>query len=346
MEIFGVVEGILEPWREPSARLPGAGRGEETMHNGIRSKRSYASMRSTFRIAALAALAAVAVAAPVAQAGGPPPAPDRVFREGGVKYVQKRITSGIGSDVAGVQVPCGGKRWRAVGGGADLVQGFAPAVYLLQSSPFDWNAVHGGDADQKPDDGWEVFLREEAGPDLLVDVWAICVRRGAVRYRRDDEDIGMGEGATARASCRRRDSVLGGGFFIVPVLVTEASILAPFDGGDRGSRPDDGWTVHGFNHTGIGSIVGAHAICGRDKGLSYRSKAAAAPSMLATRSPTARCKGRAHALSGGGSVGSGHIVESHPIDGPDRGKAPDDGWQVTLVTAAGFKTRAFAVCRK
>ena len=291
----------------------------------------------------LAVLCALAIVPPLAFAGGPPPPPDRIFREDGLKYVKTRVMAAPAEDFAGVQVPCGGERWHVVGGGADVVDGFAPAVYMLASHPFDFDEAFGGDPDLKPDDGWEVFVREDAGPDLKVDAWAICEKRG-VRYRRAAKDPDPGQGRTVKASCRGRN-LIGGGFSIAPVLVNEVSVSVPYDGADPGSRPDDGWTVHGFNDpSAIMGIVEVHATCVRDGDLSYPKKAASAPSMLTTRSPRARCGRAGSVTGGGGSVGSGHIVESHPIDGGDRGQAPDDGWRSTLVVAAGFRAKTFAVC--
>ena len=305
--------------------------------------RTRLKLRPGMGIVTLGAVCALVAVPPVASAGGAPPPPDRVFREGGLKYAKTRVAP---SDVAtGIEVPCG-KRWRAVGGGADLVGAtFPPAVYLLESQPFDLAPFEGGDADTNPDDGWGVFLREDAGPDLKLDAWAICAKRGGLRYRSATEDIAMNAGSSVNASCGGRQ-LLGGGFFVVPVLVTEASVSTPYDGGDRGARRDDGWTVHGFNHTAPSALVGAHAICSRAGALSYPRKTTPVTSNPTTRSPRVRCKGGAHVTAGGGSVGSGHIVESHPVDSGDRGRAPDDGWRATLFAGTGVSTAAYAVCRR
>jgi len=298
---------------------------------------------SSARVVAVAVLLTLLAAPPTALAGGAPPPPDEVFKSGGLKYAMTRVDAGSGAAVANLEVPCEGRRWQAVGGGADVVEGFAPAVYLNSSIPFDLTPAEGGDQDQKPDDGWGAYARQSSGPDFTVDIWAVCAKKANPRYRLKTRDFGMNEGRTANASCRG-NHLLGGGFFIAPLLVSEMSASAPFDGGDKNNVPGDGWKARGFNSTGPSATLGARAICTEEGGLSYARESAPAPAAPDVLSRTVGCKGDAKVTSGGGSVLSGHIVESHPIDDGDAGKAPDDGWRTTLLAGTAFKPSMFAVC--
>jgi hypothetical protein len=65
----------------------------------------------------------------------------------------------------------------------------------------------------------------------------------------------------------------------------------------------------------------------------------------------AACPGRTHVVGGGGfiqAVGSGHLNSSHPYDGPDRDRVPDDGWRVRAYNGAASsrEMRVVAVCQK
>jgi hypothetical protein len=315
----------------------------EEVKQAMKGSPTRGNRRSSARTAAAAVLLILLVTPPTALAGGAPPPPDEVFKAGGLKYAMTRVDAGSGAAIANLEVPCEGRRWQAVGGGADVVEGFAPAVHLNRSGPFDLTPAEGGDQDLKPDDGWGAYVRQSSGPDFTVDVWAVCAKKAKPRYRLKTRDFGMNEGRTAKASCRD-NHLLGGGFFIAPLLVSEMSVSLPFDGSDKNNVPGDGWMVRGFNSTGPSATLGAHAICTQKGGLSYASKSAPAPAAPEVLTRTVNCPSGAKVASGGGSVRSGHIIESHPSDDGDPGKAPDDGWRTTLLAGTAFKPSMFAVC--
>jgi hypothetical protein len=64
----------------------------------------------------------------------------------------------------------------------------------------------------------------------------------------------------------------------------------------------------------------------------------------------ARCASNRHVIGGGGrltgSIASGNLAASRPLDGRDRGVVPDDGWKVVGFNSGGAPKRlvAYALC--
>lgn len=128
------------------------------------------------------------------------------------------------------------------------------------------NASHPNDfdGDRVHDDGWKAVYNvtnNEGGPITPVG-YAVCAAPGELRVRNVfTTKVVFPGAATARAKCPRRGGwrVVGGGSqgFFQRVVVS-----APFDDGDRGKAPDDGWRVRVLNtpQTDPTALL-AHAIC-------------------------------------------------------------------------------------
>ena len=169
---------------------------------------------------------------------------------------------------------------------------------------------------------------------------------GGVSYRYVADHVPAGRPGNALAACPRGKSPTGGGYQLTSAMGLnqyEAAASKPFDGGDKGRVPDDGWQVRG-EQADHGVTAGSYAICtsGRHR---YVSKARVAEDLSRAK---VQCPGPAwHVTGGGGSLGkpgTSTLLASFPIDGGDLDVKPDDGWEAWGYAPVDDKLRAFAVC--
>jgi hypothetical protein len=131
----------------------------------------------------------------------------------------------------------------------------------------------------------------------------------------------------------------------------------PRDGGDRGSRPDNGWFGRASNDSGSPEEMTVYAVCTRLRGLVYRTALRALPpeSDSTTNSRGVRCLGATRVTGGGVNLTEGglpsldlEVAGTFAIDGADRGSIPDDGWfgaaHNDALTSAAM--RVFAICKR
>jgi hypothetical protein len=107
------------------------------------------------------------------------------------------------------------------------------------------------------------------------------------------------------------------------------------DFGDSNDDFDDG--VYASGHGPKGGTVTAYSICRRGAGLKYGHKEIPDGSGAA-RTGTIRCSGANRRVSSGSafvSTSESPTNSSYPIDGPDKGRVPDDGWKGRVVDSAG-----------
>ena len=125
---------------------------------------------------------------------------------------------------------------RVVGGGANLPGN--PANEALNST---FPLPPGGDG--TPTNQWSARVRSSNGPTTLFG-FAICLPQGAMkfRYRTTERIIFGGQNRRAVAKCPAKGSwrVAGGGMRGVFLTL---SLTRPWDSGDKGKAPDDGWVV-------------------------------------------------------------------------------------------------------
>jgi hypothetical protein len=107
------------------------------------------------------------------------------------------------------------------------------------------------------------------------------------------------------------------------------------DFGDTGDDVDDGVYASGYGPKG-GTVTG-YSICRRGAGLEYERKEMP-DGAGAGRTGTIRCTGANRRVSSGSafiSTSGSSTNSSYPIDGPDKGRVPDDGWKGRVVDTAG-----------
>jgi hypothetical protein len=175
---------------------------------------------------------------------------------------------------------------------------------------------------------------------------------GGLTYVADDTPLDPAPSAgRADADCPGGDHVVGGGATIfLPISQAHLNSIYPFDGGDANATPDDGWASRASNNIGDGKDLRVFAICG-SPAPDYRTRSAQVGTgdAVATK---ARCRGRTHVSGGGvhvtGAPGQAHVNATFPIDGRDRGDAPDDGWRarVSNDSGGGKQMTVFAICAR
>ena len=122
----------------------------------------------------------------------------------------------------------------------------------------------------------------------------------------------------------------------------------PVDFGDVDDDPDEGFGASGIGLKG--GTVTAYSICRKGGGIKYVRKEIA-DGTSAGRTAIVRCGGpRLRVTSGtfGISPAASWTNSSHPLDGADNGKVPDDGWQGRVRDGAGGPGgfTAYATCTR
>jgi hypothetical protein len=218
---------------------------------------------------------------------------------------------------------------------------------MQMSAPAD-----GPDADHQPDDLWRArhaFVTGEGGESLNAHV--ICV--GATpTYVSRTTTIHPGQAGSVRAPCGNGLHVLGGGAAL-PRTGSAAFVNStyPYDSGDAGSAPDDGWTARAFNGTGADRTLRVTAMCSGASPTYQMGTHPIAPG-TAGFAHSSQCAGR-H-LVGMGAKMSGRAKDATisavaTEDGADADSVPDDAVTAGAAVGAGSPTSdtltAFGVCR-
>jgi hypothetical protein len=154
---------------------------------------------------------------------------------------------------------------------------------------------------------------------------------GRFSYHLRSRQFRAGAVTKATARCPRGQQLSGSGFGITsPDAVDTYPVndTIPVDGPDRGREPDDGWRVTG-TPVESRSVPSAMAICSRVGKFAYKT-AWTVPTYADTPGYAILCpRPHLHATGGGVALqgdGGGFVNASFPVDGPDAGSAPDDGW--------------------
>lgn len=125
---------------------------------------------------------------------------------------------------------------------------------------------------------------------------------GGLKYVTENARLKGHETVTATAACPSGRRVIGGG------ERTNAGINAvrlgqtfPYDGGDQGRKPDDGWRVRAINGSSFAQKLKITAVCG-DLKVSYRKHKFDVPATN-QRDDEVSCPNGTFALSGGVEAG-------------------------------------------
>jgi hypothetical protein len=228
-----------------------------------------------------------------------------------------------------------------VGGGATSSSA-APSppieFWINRSRPFD-----GADPDTNPDDGWTATGYNRLGSTKAFGTYAICFA-GSVSYVTASASATAGHGMVARASCPSAMHVAGGGAAVQgDATASRLNASHPFDSGDSGTGPDDGWRARGFNVSGSTKRLVAYAECvNLSPQYPMTSSNTTDPLLFST------CPSGTHAMGGGalpgGAPSQAFINTLYPYAGTTN--PPDTGFVAIAHTTGGpLQFTNYAVCK-
>lgn len=231
---------------------------------------------------------------------------------------------------------------RLVGGGVEIGGDFAESQFT-RSAPGDESLASG--------QSWVTVWANLAGSGKTASVTAACMDR-EVRRVRETKTVEAGGAAAVKVSCPAGTQVSGGGFIEADAFQSYLNSSYPIDGGDRGSRPDDGWKVRVRNSTAGSGKATVEARCVQfDPSYLVGGQFLIPPGVTITTD--AACPTGAHVVGGGVRLG-GAASEAHPVamnladDSTDANTVPDDSLHVVVGNAPSTDPkpiRMYAVCR-
>jgi len=260
---------------------------------------------------------------------------------GGVSYrLAERELDPPGTPKATAKCPAG----KHVSGGAFVV--YEPE----NTGTFDYSAsmpVDRGDADSAPDDGWRVRATPIDEPTGVAST-AMCAD-GHSRYRDKQEPVDPGF-PVLRVSCGQGWHVTGGGASVSPD-VNHVVWSHPYDSGDPGGLPDDGWRAMLYVDE-LNQEPTVYAVCSREQPAYRREKETLQPGNGELNE--AQCSSSSHLIGAGASFTgpsspSGIQRVAADDDPGDPGEAPDDAAEAFgLVgnSSPADELTVFAICAK
>ncbi len=260
---------------------------------------------------------------------------------GGLDYVVKKADNDpVAQTTITRKCPSGSQ---ASGGGV-----FGKGVYDQQQinslQPYD-----GDDGNDTPDDGWLALMDNQAAGKVPVKLHVVCSGKEHTYAESSSIAINSGQTQSASLTCATGRAVAGGieagGGDDQQNLVRSH----PIDTGDMDSVPDDGWLVTSHNVSVGQRSFRVHVVCAagnyeyvsKDKGIDGGERGKA----------KARCPGGSHVVGGGvdatGVLADAHLQSTYPRDLRDKGKVPDDAWQVRVddLGAGGRTLTVHAICK-
>jgi hypothetical protein len=234
-------------------------------------------------------------------------------------------------------------------GGGGTIAGPADNVRLGGIHPADFF-----DPDSIPNDVFFADAFNNTAQAQNLKSYAICLRDSAggsdLDYSFNDgptinQGSSVGTGATANCTGGR---LVGGGLEIPgPATAPNEEQLNsshPSDSFGGDGIFDNGWSGKlNVNSSSVERAPRAHAICLPQGVMKMRYRYETRVVFDAAATAKAKCP-PGYRVSGGGSQGFfSRMLSSRPFDGKDKGKAPDDGWQVKVWKSPGADPSALLV---
>ncbi len=215
---------------------------------------------------------------------------------------------------------------------------------------YTWNSsipVDAGDSDNRPDDGWRAKGSDIPGR-AGVAATAMCTHEN-LRYRSKELPTELGF-SDVRIGCGDDWHVTGGGIS-VPAGNNPTSSY-PYDSGDPGKRPDDGWAA-GLYIDDQDVEADLYAVCTRDSLEYHRAREPLDPGQGSALN--ADCSAKGHLLGAGARLvatpETTMITRTAAVDDAgEPGQAPDDGASAFGIRSGGSsgegQLTTFAICAK
>lgn len=198
------------------------------------------------------------------------------------------------------------------------------------------------------DDGFEQGVRGLVGGTSTA--YAICIRDVESKVVHLDAASGASDLRGATVSCGARRWHPAGGAMFIATSGSWAGSSRPWDSGDAGTVPDDGWTGTAYDTVGGLGHLGITVGCIAGRPVRHVQGAARTVAPGATVTVTASCGADEQVVGGGqsmtGPARDTRAVASRPRDGSDANTIPENGWtaKVHNVGVATRKVRAWASC--
>jgi hypothetical protein len=228
-----------------------------------------------------------------------------------------------------------------LGGGFSITNAAVGEAWAVTSRPFD-----GKDGNTRPE-AWQVAVDNvTAETDITYSEAAACGEVGGVNYSHLRRPSLAGKRVAVKVECPTRQHVLGGGGAGSGPFGSQRLVAtSPFDSGDDGHVPDDGWRVVVDNTSVDDHKATVYAICARLGGLSYVSRGGEALAG-ARGSKTVSCPKDKVTLGGGvspqgGGFGKQRLMRS-AFD------FPGATWSAQVDNTGGktLDFRVFAICHR
>jgi hypothetical protein len=181
-----------------------------------------------------------------------------------------------------------------------------------------------GDGDHEPDDGWRV-----KGPPQATHVGAastaMCTETH-YRYRVKHQPVDVGYPPEVKVGCGGQDWHVTGGGASVPEGNNPTETF-PFDSGDQGNSPDDGWAAQAYIDNFDVKLT-VYAVCARSTPEYHKESRVLGLGEGGSVLPD--CSPQGHLIGAGakfnGPAGLATVKDVLAQDDPNEpGKAPDDG---------------------
>lgn len=301
-------------------------------------------MRRTWSVSLVVGVCLVLAAAPGGVLAGSQPDPDLgdtvLGTVDGVRYSREIVDNqpnGYGFATAG----CGPAAFKLVGGGGKA--GSAVTTWLSDASFRSFP-----DSDQSRDDGFEQAAHGIVGGTTTA--YAICVRDVQTKVVHAELPAGASSERTATIGCGGGSWHAAGGSVFIATSASWLGSSRPWDSGDAGTEPDDGWTGTAYDTGNGGGGLGIFVGCVSGRPVRYVKSAATTVLPGSSVIVTASCAADEHVIGGGqsmsGLAADTRAIYSKPQDGTDTGTVPDDGWTAKVRNVSGVSrtVRAWASC--
>jgi hypothetical protein len=189
------------------------------------------------------------------------------------------------------------------------------------------------------------------GGTMDMSFFAVCrkVEPSMWKFRSASKPVASAAIETVKAACKPGFEVTGGGLQSANPRVLAS---APYDGGDKDKKPDDGWKATALNDDPSARDLLAYASC-RKAGtwdLQYLKTKQQAIGSDASAASTDVCTDGV--VTGGGAsivgtTGLTRLHESYPADFGDADETPADAWTSSLRNGSGAATSGtfYAICK-
>lgn len=265
----------------------------------------------------MAAAVAVVFASSASAGFGPDPriGDVQLGKKNGVAYVKDAETVvDSGSTLASAGCPGKSDSWRVAGGGFDVGRSFN---FINMSRPLDYT-----DPDHAADDYWEVESNS-SGTGTKITSYAVCLKERKLRYASAVAPDSVDAERTLSVDCPGRTEPIGGGGSIGH---SDSFLTSLYPTGNT-------WNVAAYDSLGGNGNLTADAVCLKSRHVEtvkekFRVAASSSRNVKIIGEAPSMPMGILYQTLGPPGIPAQPVFASHPYDGKDKDRIPDDGWEI------------------